>query len=271
MKPHAPLVILLAAGGLSAHAASVNLTPVPSAKGSHLALRPSQNIDELWYVTNATSHIAPLDPEESEEIVPSVKIEKDSVGARITENVKETAELYLKTLMTKAKIQIGSGAPDVALDSLNQILNINPQQADAYVLRGVIAAMNKRYGAAIEDYDRAIKFDGDSADAFQSRGIARLRLGQNAEAMEDFDRVLQIDQTFSEAYLKRGFLHAQNSAFEKALADFDRYVSLEPNDPVGHRNRSAALSRLGKSDEATAAFRRAAILEQQAAKKKNAR
>ena len=101
----------------------------------------------------------------------------------------------------------------------------SPAYAQAYNNRGVAQAKLGRHGAAIGDYDQAIRLQPESAEPYYNRGAAKERLGQ----------------------------------FEEAIADYDQAILVQPDDVEAYRNRAVAKAALGRTAEARADF--AAALE----------
>ena len=59
---------------------------------------------------------------------------------------------------------------NAAIDDLDRVINLNPQDSNAYHNRGVVYADLGEYQRAIADYDEAIRLNPQSVFTYHSRG-----------------------------------------------------------------------------------------------------
>ena len=57
-----------------------------------------------------------------------------------------------------------------------------------------------RYQTAIADFDKAIQLDPDDAFAYINRGASYAQLGQHATSVNDYTTVIQTDPYHAKAY-----------------------------------------------------------------------
>src|SRR5215212_4964063 len=62
----------------------------------------------------------------------------------------------------------------------------------------------------------------NDAQAYNMRGSVLGRAQRNQEALADFDRAIALDANYTQAYANRGQVHRQTSKLELALADYNR-------------------------------------------------
>lgn len=84
------------------------------------------------------------------------------------------------------------GAYDESIDDANDDW-LEPQDAEAYVRRGIRWHRKGEYDEAIADYSEAIRLDPQDARGYASRGIARKRSGNYREAIADYTEALRLD------------------------------------------------------------------------------
>lgn len=70
---------------------------------------------------------------------------------------------------------------------LDQAIALMPREARFYGLKGDIALMQRRYGAAIDYYNQAMARDDDYFDYYLGRGMAYSRQGNDARAKSDLE------------------------------------------------------------------------------------
>ncbi|MEN6342573.1 MAG: tetratricopeptide repeat protein [Methanospirillum sp.] len=97
---------------------------------------------------------------------------------------------------------------------------------------------------------------GNDAVSWIRRGMACTRRRKYGAAIESFDEAIRREPGSVEALLDRGNALYALERYEEALAAYDRATELAPDRPAAHFARSNALSELGRKEEAAAAFAR---------------
>ena len=77
----------------------------------------------------------------------------------------------------------------------DKALNINPQLAGVWYIKGVTLDILGRYEEAIVTYNNAIVINLQYAGAWNNKGKALSRLGLHEEAKEAFEKAHEIDPT----------------------------------------------------------------------------
>ncbi|MHC4608269.1 MAG: protein kinase domain-containing protein, partial [Planctomycetota bacterium] len=163
---------------------------------------------------------------------------------------------------------------------LAKVVEDHPRYAPAYRGRGraykSIGILKYRtgkdptpeYGAAIEDFGRAISVNPKDLEAYRRRGVALQDLatyravvgqdptGEYRRAIEDMSRAIERNPRDGVAYRKRGLIR-QNlalflarrgegsvEAYEAAIGDFSRAVEINPRDGEAYQNRGLARQNL---------------------------
>src|SRR5258708_32051964 len=62
----------------------------------------------------------------------------------------------------------------------------------------------------------------NDAQAYNMRGSVLGRAGRNQEALADFDRAIALDANYAQAYANRGQVHRQGNRLDLALADYNK-------------------------------------------------
>lgn len=73
-----------------------------------------------------------------------------------------------------------------------KILEINPENPEAYAYRGLCKYYLKDFEGAIRDYDKAIEVQPGYAEVYDLRGIARGELGDKEGACEDWKKAFEL-------------------------------------------------------------------------------
>ncbi|XVF09430.1 hypothetical protein REPUB_Repub07fG0092100 [Reevesia pubescens] len=111
---------------------------------------------------------------------PSVEVTDDKRDAAQTEKLK-------------AIDAISEGKLDEAIDYLTEAIILNPTSAILYATRASVFVKLSKPAAAIRDADAALEINPDSAKGYKIRGMARAMLGQWEEAASDLHVASKLD------------------------------------------------------------------------------
>jgi hypothetical protein len=140
-----------------------------------------------------------------------------------------------------------------------EIATLNPRDADAHYQLGLIYLQRRQYEPAIERFRKAIEVDPNEADSYYQLGRIAREEGRYAEALKYCHTAARIDDKYSLSEVWReigivNFLAGDCEAARQALA---RYLERRPYDPEGNCWYGRTVAKLGRSDEARAAFEQA--------------
>jgi tetratricopeptide (TPR) repeat protein len=88
---------------------------------------------------------------------------------------------------------------DSAIASYTKALELDPAYYEAYINRGYVYLLQKKYSKALADYNRALEF-GEILTAYSGRGDTYYESGEYNKAIEDYKTVLQINPSDAHAY-----------------------------------------------------------------------
>lgn len=93
-------------------------------------------------------------------------------------------------------------------------------RASALAMRALTLSLLGQYGAAIEDYDKAIELNPNFAVALNNRAWANYRSGNIAAAWPDVERSLELDPWSGHAHDTRAHLRQADGDFSGAFEDY---------------------------------------------------
>ncbi len=145
--------------------------------------------------------------------------------------------------------------------SLAKTMDRDPDLAFVYIVWGVVRAelMDDRQGA-IDSYNRVIQLQPDRADNYYLRGKNRYKLNNKQGAIDDFNKAIQLQPNYINAYVVRGVVRASMGNNKDAIADYDQAIALKPNSATSYYERGIAKSYLGDRKKAIDDFNKAAEL-----------
>jgi len=134
--------------------------------------------------------------------------------------------------------------------SLSEVISANPNNANAFNLRGTAYAQEGQLDEALADLNRAIQINPNFFQAYNNRAVVFTRLNRPQDALTDYDRATAIAPDYQTAYVGRGKLHMAANRVPLALADFNKALQLDSNDPVARFNRGLIYQAQGKHIQA---------------------
>jgi predicted O-linked N-acetylglucosamine transferase (SPINDLY family) len=141
-----------------------------------------------------------------------------------------------------------------------QVLQMQPTNADAWHLLGVLAHQVKNYPVAVELIRKAITLNHTAPTFYNNLGNALREQEQLTAAMECYQRALTLDSQFAEAHNNLGNVFILQGSLIEAVTCFQRALSLNPNYVNAYKNLGIALNELGKFAEAIHCYQRALSL-----------
>ena len=176
------------------------------------------------------------------------------------------------------------GRTDQALAEMKRAIELDPNDAHAYVGLGNVEGAMRRYAEAIEAYKQAISLDSnylaahanlgttygmtaryaESAEAFQQAlrlepnnagalnglGIAQFRLGQHEEGIQTVKRAVRVNPRFVDAYLNLARWYEGLNRYEESADAFTEVTRIVPKFPTTYFERSLDYLYLGKGEAA---------------------
>lgn len=137
-----------------------------------------------------------------------------------------------------------------------QILKRHPDDFQALLMSGVLAAQTQRPHRAAELFRRSLVVDPRSPLAHNNLGNVLSGLQSYAEAVASFDAAIVCAPTYADAYSNRGVALSNLGRLEEALASYDEAIRLQPDSPLAHNNRANVLMLLQRHTEALSSFDR---------------
>jgi tetratricopeptide (TPR) repeat protein len=123
------------------------------------------------------------------------------------------------------------------LASLSETIKKNPNDPQAYNLRGAALAQVGKTDEALADFNKAISLDANYGQAYANRGLVYRQTRHLDQAMADYERAITLDANFAPAYLGRGLVYKARNQPTEALADINKAIELAPDNAEAYYNR----------------------------------
>lgn len=126
--------------------------------------------------------------------------------------------------------------------------------------KGMDQVKRVKFEEAIEFFDQVLEMNPQNADAWNNKGVVLYQMGEAVGALTCYDEALKADPESLEALRNRGFVLRAMGRFEEALEVYERIATGEP-EASDFRNLAAVLVGMGLLEEALGALMEAAHLE----------
>lgn len=127
----------------------------------------------------------------------------------------------------------------IAIQGCSELIRLNPANASGYLKRGKAYYENGNYDQAIADYTKAIEINPNDADYYKIRGDAyggkKEDLGR---ALSDYTKAIELAPQRSGLFVRRGVVYAAKKDYGRAIADFTKGIELEPRDDEAYLRRA---------------------------------
>lgn len=189
----------------------------------------------------------------------------------------------IPTLLKLAELQTVLTFYDESMRTLDKALNVDPQNAKAFLLMGINFAYLQDTARAIGSFQRSVQIDPEYTDAWIK--LARLRASRNEpnaiqffdnaiksspgnvlpymakadflweeeqydQAIETFKEVIKLDQSYEDAYYNIGLVYLEMDSIDMAHKHFDLTINMNPLYHKAYYYRGLASEYLGNTESA---------------------
>ena len=139
--------------------------------------------------------------------------------------------------------------------SLEQALELNPNNPADWITQGELRYALGDYGGALESLNKGVELRESqnlpsSALLYNNRGLVQLELEQYELALADIETAIAIDPNYTPAWNNKGLILETIERNEESLAAYDKATELNPNDYQVWTNHGFVLYKLGRYEEA---------------------
>ncbi|MDA8105776.1 MAG: tetratricopeptide repeat protein [Nitrospiraceae bacterium] len=159
---------------------------------------------------------------------------------------------YAKNYMVRGLTYIGLRNHNKAIADFNIAIKLTPKDASAYFWRAQAFIAEDNQKNAMDDFDKAIQLSPTYAEAYYLRGDTYCRLGIIDRAMQDLNRALQLKSNYLEAYLGRGECFLYQKKYARAIEDLNRVIKSEPRNDRAYLMRGLTYDQIGNYKKSVA-------------------
>jgi tetratricopeptide (TPR) repeat protein len=181
-------------------------------------------------------------------------------GGRLAEAAEELRHaLTLRPNYDEARRQLGQvlaqeGRIDDAVIEFERAIALRPGFWGHYNDLGLALFNAGRYTEAAKAFGELTRLQPDNYYGFQQLGAVYQTLGDDQRALANYERSIAIRPSAG-AVSNIGTIHYMRREYAQAVDAYKKAVELRPNEPDFHRNLGDAYRRLGRRQDAYAAYR----------------
>lgn len=153
------------------------------------------------------------------------------------------------------------GDLDQAASVCDQVIADEPDNARAYLMRGVVHAQQAEFQSAVNCFHRATELRPDAANYHFNLALAYQHLEQRDEAIASYRAAIECKPDFLEAQNNLGNLLVDDDDPAEAIAHFRSLAETHPDEAFVHYNLANVLQDAGDYTDSIDAFRRAIELD----------
>lgn len=136
-----------------------------------------------------------------------------------------------------------------------QVLEADPDHADAHHLLGVIAHQVGGTELAIERVKQSLAINPDQPTALNNLGNMLALAEQLDEAVACYERAIELSPDYAQAHHNLGNVFSDLARYQESLDAYERAIELRPDDLPSRLAMGTTLERLAQFDRAVTEFR----------------
>lgn len=149
-----------------------------------------------------------------------------------------------------------------ALISYNKVIEIDQNNVKAWYLRGGVLRIINQYDEALKSYEKVSELNGNPEGLWLLKGVTLCDLERYDEALASLNKAMEINQDKKDicwAYIS--VCLSRIGQHEAALEFCDKLIELEPNEATFWKNRGVSLENIERYDQALVAYNKAVEID----------
>ncbi len=141
-----------------------------------------------------------------------------------------------------------------AVKSFSRLLQLDPNQGEAYFRRGICYHFMGEERLAIRDFEQAASINFDSPRSNLWKGMSWAKLGDMNEAIRAYGESIAVSDRYVPAFVNRGLAHMSQGEFRKAIDDLNEAIRLQPTEALHYYRRGKAQAAVGEREKAIQSY-----------------
>lgn len=141
-----------------------------------------------------------------------------------------------------------------AVKTFSKLLQLDPNQGEAYFRRGICFHFMGEERLAIRDFEQAASINFDSPRSNLWKGMSWAKLGDMNEAIRAYGESIAVSDRYVPAFVNRGLAHMAQGEYGKAVDDLNEAIRLQPTESLHYFRRGKAQSASGDREKAIQSY-----------------
>jgi choline-sulfatase len=238
---------------------------------ARISAADAQNLRALGYVSPSPAEVPPVtdlglpDPDRmiyeiAEYLEPAIRAIDEGNDKLALDKIDELIEVdptNPEAYAHKARVFLTMNDYARARVAYEKLLQVDPKNSGAFFHLGNIAQAEEKPGEALGYYGKALEVFPDSPEALANIGSLLLTVGKTDSALAVLDRAYGIEPRNPVTLINLGLAYIVKEAPDSALVYFRKALKIEPDNVKALSNCAAIFISKGMADSAVAYFQRA--------------
>jgi Tfp pilus assembly protein PilF len=178
--------------------------------------------------------------------------DRSDTGSDVTAPASNPIPEKFFQLMNRGKNYLDQGDTSNALNAYREAADLVSNDPDVHLNLANVHLLSGEGDAAVHEADLALELEPQSAAAYFVKGSAFLRLQRPEDAVKALTNSLSIDPGVTAAFFQLGLARMELEQWEEAITAFREGIRLDPNrlHSSAHYLLARSLIRVGKQEEA---------------------
>jgi eukaryotic-like serine/threonine-protein kinase len=175
-------------------------------------------------------------------------------AARLNPRSPQPLAALTEAEIMKFQATAAQGTFEDAQRYLNAAESLNPDSVSVLLAAGSLHQTTGQYEKALEDFRRVQDLEPGNADAFLRSASIYYRLDMYDKAIEDYRKAIELQPDYYKPYQKLGSFYYYRGQYLQAAEQFQKAIDRAPGLFEAYTDLGAAMSDLGRNQEAEQAL-----------------
>ncbi len=152
------------------------------------------------------------------------------------------------------------GKHEEAITAFEQVINIQPDLAQAWFGKGLALYDLKRYEESIAFFDKATNLEKDFAKSWYFKGLALTQLNQHEKALISFNQAIKFEKNNADIWLAKSMTLTYLNRYKESISSSTQAIKLNPELAEAYVVRGGAYGLTLQKTKAIADFNKAITL-----------
>jgi len=158
-----------------------------------------------------------------------------------------------------------AGGYEEALEAYDRVVEIAPDDLEAWANKSELLIILERYEEALEAYEQTLALQPASPQAWNEKGWTLFKLGRYQDSLEASEKSLSLDPNFLEAWDTKSWALINLGKYREALEASEQSLIVDPGYVEAWQSKGVALANLQQDIEAVQWLCRAYLAREQLA------